>query len=141
MISDQGDLYITGKYWGDGQNRKNKKMFGDIVRMVFSVITKNYPRLVPLDHKIDLFASGQFHMTYTDTNGQLYQLGMEDTETARLLQEKEHRDESERMHREPVPVDMSKIGNAKFKKLRCSFTESYGITEDGYVYKYGLVLV
>ena len=80
-------------------------------------------------------------MTYTDTNGQLYQLGMEDTETARLLQEKEHRDESERMHREPVPVDMSKIGNAKFKKLRCSFTESYGITEDGYVYKYGLVLV
>ena len=134
-------MYITGKYWGDGQNRKNKKMFGDIVGMVFIIITKNYPRLVPLDHKIDLFASGQFHMTYTDTNGQLYQLGMEDTETARFLEEKEHRDESERMHREPVPVDMSKIGNVKFKRLRCSFTESYGITEDGYVYKYGFLLV
>ncbi|KAK8833107.1 hypothetical protein WA577_002722 [Blastocystis sp. JDR] len=126
LISDDGKLYIAGKYWGDGQNRKNAKMFGD----------STYPRLVPLDHQIDLFASGQFHMTYTDTKGQLYQLGLEDSETCRTIEEESKRDESKRMHREPVPVDMSSIQGIRFKKLRCSFTESYGITEDGDVYKW-----
>ena len=96
---------------------------------------QTYPRLVPLDHQIDLFASGQFHMTYTDTKGQLYQLGLEDSETCRTIEEESKRDESKRMHREPVPVDMSSIEGIRFKKLRCSFTESYGITEDGDVYK------
>lgn len=31
LISNDGDLYITGKYWGSGQNKKNAKMFGDTV--------------------------------------------------------------------------------------------------------------
>lgn len=102
---------------------------------------QTYPRLVPLDHQIDLFASGQFHMTYTDTKGQLYQLGLEDSETCRTIEEESKRDESKRMHREPVPVDMSSIHGIRFKKLRCSFTESYGITDDGDVYKSLAVLL
>ena len=125
LISDGGDLYITGKYWGDGHNKKNSKMFGDIT----------YPILVPLDHKIDLFASGQFHMTYTDTNGQIYQLGLEDAETYRTY-DAQGRDESERMHKQPIKVEMKNVEGVKFKKLRCSFIDSYGITDDGYVYKW-----
>ena len=90
---------------------------------------------MPLDHKIDLFASGQFHMTYTDTDGNLYQLGLEDSDTYRTIGEQSKRDESERMHREPVSVDMKSVEGIKFKKLRCSFTDSYGITQEGDVYK------
>lgn len=74
-------------------------------------------------------------MTFQDDLGELYQLGLEDTETARTLQQEGRTDESKRMHREPQKVDMSTLGDVKFKKLRCSFTESYGITEDGDVYK------
>ena len=32
LISNEGDLYITGKYWGTGQNKKNAKMYGNTVR-------------------------------------------------------------------------------------------------------------
>ena len=103
--------------------------------MEFATHPQTYPRQVLLDHKIDLFASGQFHMTYTDTDGNLYQLGLEDSDTYRTIGEQTKRDESERMHREPVPVDMKPVEGVKFKKLRCSFTDSYGITEEGDVYK------
>ena len=82
-----------------------------------------------------LFASGQFHMTYLDEAGGLYLLGLEDTETARTLQQRGRADESLRMHREPQRVDTTSLGDVKFAKLRCSFTESFGITEDGDVYK------
>ena len=78
-----------------------------------------------------LFTTG----IYLDDAGALYQLGLEDTETARTLQQQGRTDESERMHREPQKVDMSSLGDVKFTKLRCSFTESYGITDDGDVYK------
>lgn len=90
---------------------------------------------VELDHKIDLFASGQFHMTYTDTSGQIYLLGLEDAETYRTYDEK-GRDEQERMHRKPLKVNMKPVEGIVFKKLRCSFIDCYGITDDGYVYKY-----
>ena len=79
-------------------------------------------------------------MTYTDTNGQLYQLGLEDTDTCRTIEEESKRDESKRMHCEPVAVDMTSIQGIRFTKLRCSFTDSYGITEDGDVYKYSVLI-
>lgn len=74
-------------------------------------------------------------MTYTDTTGQLYLIGMEDAETHRVMDERGI-DESERMHRQPVKVDMTSLQGVKFKKLVCSFIDSYGITETGDVYKY-----
>ena len=74
-------------------------------------------------------------MTFVDDSGALYQLGLEDTETARTLQQQGRTDESERMHREPQKVDTTSLGDVKFTKVRCSFTESYGITDDGDVYK------
>ena len=73
-------------------------------------------------------------MTYTDTNGQIYQLGLEDAETYRTY-DAQGRDESERMHKPPIKVEMKNVEGVKFKKLRCSFIDSYGITDDGYVYK------
>ncbi|KAK8807679.1 hypothetical protein WA171_000630 [Blastocystis sp. BT1] len=125
LISNEGDLYITGKYWGTGQNKKNAKMYGNTT----------CPIKIELDHKINLFASGQFHMTYTDTSGQIYLLGLEDAETYRTFDEK-GRDEQERMHRTPVKVNMKSVEGIVFKKLRCSFIDCYGITDDGYVYKW-----
>ena len=75
-------------------------------------------------------------MTYSDSNGQLYLLGLEDTETYKILeQEDKTRDASERMHRIPVPVDMSSLEGIHFKSLKCSFKDSYGITDDGFVDK------
>ena len=69
-------------------------------------------------------------MTYTDTNGQIYQLGLEDAETYRTY-DAQGRDESERMHKQPIKVEMKNVEGVKFKKLRCSFIDSYGITDDG----------
>lgn len=93
--------------------------------------------MVELGHKIKQFASGQFHMNYMDTTGQLYQLGLEDTDTFKELEQVEKgREASERMHLTPVPVDMTSLEGIQFKKLTCSFKDSYGITEDGFVYKY-----
>lgn len=75
-------------------------------------------------------------MSYSDTEGNLYLLGLEDTETYRSIeQDIEKRPESDRMHLTPVPVDMSLLKGVHFKKLVCSFKDSYGITDDGYVYK------
>ena len=74
-------------------------------------------------------------MTYTDIDGQIYLLGLEDAETYRTYDAK-GRDESERMHKQPVKVEMKNVEGVKFKKLRCSFIDSYGITDDGYVYKW-----
>lgn len=137
LISEEGDLYITGKYWGEGTNRKNKSLPGDIVYMNDSNDNKKYPKQIPLNHKIDKFSCGQFHMSYSDTEGNLYLLGLEDTETYRSIeQDIEKRSESDRMHLTPVPVDMSLLNGIHFKKLVCSFKDSYGITDDGYVYKY-----
>lgn len=31
LVSEKGELFVTGKYWGEGTNRKNAKMFGDSV--------------------------------------------------------------------------------------------------------------
>ena len=74
-------------------------------------------------------------MNYMDTNGQLYQLGLEDTDTFKELEQRDSsRAPSERMHTVPVPVDMSGLEGIHFKKLVCSFKDSYGITDDGYVY-------
>ena len=73
-------------------------------------------------------------MTYTDTSCQIYLLGLEDAETYRTFDEK-GRDEQERMHRTPVKVNMKSVEGIVFKKLRCSFIDCYGITDDGYVYK------
>lgn len=89
-----------------------------------------------LDHKIAMFSCGQFHMNYMDTTGQLYQLGLEDTDTYKELEMMDKaREASERMHLTPVPVDMTSLHGIQFKKLVCSFKDSYGITNDGYVYK------
>lgn len=89
-----------------------------------------------LGHTIDKFSCGQFHMNYMDTDGQLYQLGLEDTDTYKEREMMDRsREASERMHLTPVPVDMSALDGVHFKKLVCSFKDSYGITDDGFVYK------
>lgn len=65
-------------------------------------------------------------MTYTDTSGQIYLLGLEDAETYRTFDEK-GRDEQERMHRTPVKVNMKSVEGIVFKKLRCSFIDCQGL--------------
>ena len=37
LISDDNDLYITGKYWGEGTNKKNKSLPGEVVALLMFI--------------------------------------------------------------------------------------------------------
>ncbi|KAK8811296.1 hypothetical protein WA158_003031 [Blastocystis sp. Blastoise] len=128
MLDDHNDLYVCGKYWSPAINEKKDTIYAD----------QGIPRKLDLPTSPVTLGVGQFHLSYQDSHGDLFLLGMEDGLTSKLksINEEEERDNFDRMHHIPVQVDTTSIQNILFKKIVCSGTDCYGITNDGYVYQW-----